>query len=644
MSNDQDMPRMPQRPVLPPNACSHQTCLGRISSLTAWILVLLAFATTTLGASGDYLDDAEQGVPGLDASFDYVVVGAGAGGLTLAARLAQHRYKVALVEAGDFYEFKYPLAAVPGAGIIGIGSDVSSSTPVDWRFVAYAVPGANYRDLHYPRGKCLGGSTGSNMMVYQRPNKEAMQKWAELVNDDSYTFDRVLPFFQRTANFTPPNNDVRNSNATASFNQGAFDKRGEPLQVSYPEFAVPFSSWVKRGMESVGIPEIQDFNSGSLLGAQYCALTIDPHKKIRSSSEAAFKSSPIPRLMTLAVYKKTMAKRILFNIERRATGVEVRTGGSKYILRATREVIVSAGAFQSPQLLMVSGIGPANELKQHGIEIIVDLPGVGKNMWDHVFFGPAYRVALPTSTRIATDFLYLTEVIVQYLSNHSGPLSTQGIDFLAFEKVPIELRSHFSEETIRDLSWFPPGWPEIEYIPVALYLGDFSDPIKHQPLDGAQYASIAGALVAPTSRGNVTIISDDTDDLPIINPNWLATDTDQEVAIAIYRRNREIFHSAGMEPIIDGEEYFPGEELQTDSEILEVVKDTLMTVYHASCTCKMGVRNDSMAVVDSQARVFGVDGLRVVDASAFPILPPGHPQSVVYMLAEKIASDIISWD
>lgn len=289
-----------------------------------------------------------------------------------------------------------------------------------------------------------------------------MQRWAELVDDNSYTFDRILPFFQRTANFTPPNNDIRHSNATAAFNLGAFDERGEPLQVSYPDFAVPFSSWIKRGMESVGIPEIEDFNSGFLLGAQYCALTIDPHKKIRSSSEAAFKSSPIPRLMTLALYKKTMAKRILINTERRATGVEVRTGDLIYILRATREVIVSAGAFQSPQLLMVSGIGPANELEEHGIEVVVDLPGVGQNMWDHAFFGPAYRVALPTSTRIATDFLYLTEIVVQYLANRTGPLTTQGIDFLAFEKVPDELRSQFSDETIRDLSWFPPGWPEIE--------------------------------------------------------------------------------------------------------------------------------------------------------------------------------------
>ncbi|RAL04624.1 GMC family oxidoreductase [Aspergillus ibericus CBS 121593] len=613
-------------------------------SLGFWIFALLFLATRTSGSSPDDLDGARQGILGANASFDFVVVGAGASGLTLAARLAEQRFSVALVEAGDFYELRYPLAQIPGAAIVGIGASVNSTTPIDWGFIAYGVPGANYRNVHYPRGRCLGGSTATNMMIYQRPNKEAMQKWAELVDDDSYTFRRVLPFFQRTANFTPPNNKLRTSNASAAFDTGAFDTRGEPLHVSYPDNPVTFSSWVQRGMESIGIDAVQDFNSGTLLGAQYCTLTINPHKKLRSSSEAAFKSTSIPRLATLALYKSTMAKRILFSSERRAIGIVVRTRESEYTLRATREVIVSAGAFQSPQLLMVSGIGPVSVLKEHGIDVIVDLPGVGQNMWDHVFFGPSYRVGLETSTRIATDLLYLFQMIVQYIGYHHGPLTNQGTDFLAFEKFPSRVRSQFSEGTVDDLSWFPAGWPEVEYLPVPLHVGDFSDPVKQQPHDGAQYASIIGALVAPTSRGNVTIISDDTDDLPIINPNWLATKTDQEVAIALYRRLREAFRSEGMAPIIIGAEYFPGDQVQSDEEILDVIRSTLMTVYHASCTCKMGVRNDTMAVVDSQARVFGVEGLRVVDASAFPILPPGHPQSVAYMLAEKIASDIIMWD
>jgi choline dehydrogenase len=190
-------------------------------------------------------------------------------------------------------------------------------------------------------------------------------------------------------------------------------------------------------------------------------------------------------------------------------------------------------------------------------------------------------------------------------------------------------------------------------------VGNFSNPVVSQPSGGKQYATILGALVAPTSRGNVTIASNDTSDLPIINPNWLSTEADQQIAIAAYKRIRGMFHSTAMAPIVVGDEYFPGSQYQTDAEILEVIRNTLMTIYHAACTCKMGTRDDPMAVLDSRARVFGVDRLRVVDASAFPILPPGHPQSTVCkmqefillgpltnqladMLAEKIASDIIS--
>ena len=157
-----------------------------------------------------------------------------------------------------------------------------------------------------------------------------------------------------------------------------------------------------------------------------------------------------------------------------------------------------------------------------------------------------------------------------------------------------------------------------------------------QPQDGKQYASIIPTLVAPTSRGNVSIISADTDDLPVIHSNWLTTETDQQVLVAAFKRARDIFRSEAMTPIIVGEEYFPGKEYQTDSEILEVIRDTAMAVWHASGTCKMGTRSDLMAVLDSRARVLGVDGLRVVDASAFPFLPPGHPQSVVCMFCAAL--------
>ena len=159
-------------------------------------------------------------------------------------------------------------------------------------------------------------------------------------------------------------------------------------------------------------------------------------------------------------------------------------------------------------------------------------------------------------------------------------------------------------------------------------MGNFSNPFFQQPSRG-QYASIVTSVVAPTSRGNVTLGSGDVKDLPIINPNWLDTESDQKLAIAAYRRIREVFQTPAVKAILTGPEYFPGSQYQTDAEILNIIKNTMMTIYHASCTCKMGTRVDSMAVVDHRARVFGVEGLRVVDASAFPILPPGHPQSVV---------------
>ncbi|RHZ60436.1 GMC family oxidoreductase [Aspergillus thermomutatus] len=603
----------------------------------------LGLLTSALRSWTDGVSDLWGSTSGIDETFDYVVVGGGTAGVTLAVRLAEQKLRVALVEAGETYELKSPIAAIPGAASIGVGSDIDSSTVIDWKFVARNVSGANHRDIHYPRGKCLGGSSALNFMVYQRPTRDSMQLWADLVQDQSYTFDNTLPYFQKTVQFTPPDAPRRAANATAQYNPDAFALEGErPLHVSYPVYAMPFSSWMRLGLEEVGINETLDFNSGTLFGAQYCSFTIRPSDETRSSSQAAFLSPLFPSSTYLKIYQGTMAKRILFNSQKQATGVQVSDLLRTFTLNAEREVIISAGAFHTPQLLMVSGVGPADALLEHGIDIVQDAPGVGQNMWDHVFFGPTYQVALETFTKVPTDLWYLTWQLAQYIFSHGGVLTNPIIDYLAFEKIPDSFRSNFSVQAIWDLSWFPDDWPEIEYISAAAYVGDFSKPLVSQPSGGEQYATILGTLVAPTSRGNVTIASNDTSDLPIINPNWLSTEADEQVAIAAYKRIRDIFHSEAMAPIVVGDEYFPGSQYQTDAEILEVIRNTVMTIYHAACTCKMGTQGDPMAVLDSRARVFGVDRLRVVDASAFPILVPGHPQSTVYMLAEKIASDIIS--
>ncbi|KAK4200338.1 GMC oxidoreductase-domain-containing protein [Triangularia verruculosa] len=313
----------------------------------------------------------------------------------------------------------------------------------------------------------------------------------------------------------------------------------------------------------------------------------------------------------------TLAKKIVFDGKKRATGVVVESrpfGLFDYILKAKREVTLSASAFQSPQLLMVSGVGLRAELAKHRIPIIADRPGVGQGMEDHVFFGPSWMVKVEM-TRIANDPLFvLGEFAGPYTLKKQGPLTNP----------------------------FPPDWPEVEYLTAPGYFGDFSNLFTTQPKDGFMYATILGGLVAPMSRGTVTLKSDDTKDLPLIDPKWLTDPTDQAVAVALYKRLRQAFASKAMRGVLaDSKEYFPGPEVRIDAQILQVIRNTVQAIWHASCTCRMGKRDDQWAVVDKEARVIGVDGLRVVDASSFALLPPGHPQSTVYVLAEKIAAEIL---
>lgn len=292
---------------------------------------------------------------------------------------------------------------------------------------------------------------------------------------------------------------------------------------------------------------------------------------------------------------------------------------------------------------MVSGIGPKTTLEEHGIPPIAELEGVGQNLWDHIMFGPSYQVNFPTLDEVLHNPVKLADALLDYALKAQGPLSSNVVEFLGWEKLPDKYRADWAESTREALSWFADDWPEVEHISGNGWIGNFAFPVLQQPFDGKQYATDLGAMVAPLSRGNVTISSRDTLISPRINPNWLTHPADQEVAISWYRRMREVWDTPELRSIrVDGDkEAFPGREHDTNEEILDVIRSSLMTVWHGACTCKMGTSDDDTAVVDSQARVFGVEGLRVVDASAFPLLPPGHPQATVYALAEKIADIII---
>ena len=461
--------------------------------------------------------------------------------------------------------------------------------------------------------------------------------WADQVGDQSYSFSNLLPYYEKSVHYTPPSFPQPNSSNTQD--STTLNSGGAPLEVSFGGYNDPFGTYVQPAMKSIGQALINGFQSGRLLGTAYAPSTIDPKKATRSSSETSFLQSALG-VTTLQVYKNTLAQKILFDKHNTATGVAVTTGTTDYVLTAKKEVILSAGTFQSPQLLMVSGIGPKETLQKLGIPIVKELPGVGQNMWDHAFYGTSFRVNMLTNSAGLNNPALAAAAIAAYQQAAAGPLSVASTGVLGWEKLPSEYRAKLSGKTQKDLSAFPADWPEIEFLVASGFYGNGGNVPAADPKDGYNYATVATALVAPLSRGSVSISSAKMSDAPVIDPNWLTDPADVDLAIAAFKRQRQAW--AGFGNLTVGGEYYPGGSVQTDEQILGFIRANAGPVWHASSTCKMGKAADAMAVVDSGARVFGVGQLRVVDASAFPFLPPGHPQATVYALAEKIADEILS--
>lgn len=624
---------------------------------------LLETVESTLQGNGliDGTLGALTGTLGVEQTFDYVVVGGGTAGAGIGVRLAEAGHSVAIIEAGGYYEIGKPvLGSTPAGDFLGIGANPLDTVPtVDWGFITEPQEHLNDRRISYARGKCLGGSSALNFMVHHRGSTGSYKKWADTVGDQSYTLDNLTPYFKRAVTFTPPQ-DRSLDNITTNYDESDFSNDGGPVQIGYGQWVTVWGSFMEKAMQALGIKQTTGFNSGNLLGYHWSQSTLRASDQTRSSSVSYIHAvdSGSETSNNLKVFTLTQARKIIFDQSSgrpKATGVEVSAllGLTKYTIHARNEVIVSAGAFQSPQLLMLSGIGPTDQLSEHGIDQVVDAPGVGQNMWDHILFGPSYEVVFPTVGSVLTRPVRLAATLLEYVTDAKGPL-TYVADILGWEKLSklSSYRSEFSSETLDALDAFPEDWPEVEYIPADAYAADLNFPALQQPFDGKKYVSIIGAMVAPMSRGNVTLKSSNPLVKPAINPNWLSDPVDQEVSVAWFRRMREIFKTAVVEGQLAeaGVEKYPGLETDSYEEVLNHVRNSAMTVWHAASTCRMGKstqkngvpeRINDMDVIDSEAKVFGVDGLRVVDASSFPFLPPGHPQSTIYALAEKIADNII---
>ncbi|KAK3939410.1 alcohol oxidase [Diplogelasinospora grovesii] len=600
----------------------------------------LTFLTILVGQSATAavrIPSSAFAVPG-NATYDYIVVGGGTAGLAVATRLAASGASVGVVEAGGFYEVDNGnLSVVPGYAFSDpILAPVEMFPPMplmDWSLLSQPQTGANNRKIHYAAGKTLGGTSAINTLACHRATKGAYQRWADLVGNSGYTWDNLLKYFVRSTTFTPPNWAKRNTpNATFSYDKSVFCTGSNcgPVQVSYANWVDPSNTWFALALQAIGLNMSSiGFNSGILSGGAYTTGTIDPEDATRSSSETGYLRLAIQSTQLMA-HTRTQALKILFT-GTKATGVSVNTAGVAYTLTANKEVIVSAGTFHSPQLLMVSGVGPKAALQSLGIPVISDLPGVGQNLHDQIFFSVQSGLKVPSRASALADAAQQPTYLQQYLSNASGPLSSSG-GYIAFEKLPATSRAALSNRTQTLLSALPSDWPEIEYL-----AGSFAGSAS----TGVTTGDLSAAILSPFSRGNVTLTSASMTDAPLINMGWLSDPADAEMAVAAFKRLRQAWNSSAIAPAKVGTEITPGSAVQSDADILNYIKGAAIQIWHACGTCAMGTNAAAGAVVDYRGKVFGVDGLRVVDASVLPFALPGHPQATIYALAEKIADAIL---
>jgi len=528
------------------------------------------------------------------AEFDYVIVGAGSAGCVLANRLsADGKHSVLLLEAGP--KDSNIWIHVP----LGYGK-LFKEKSVNWMYQTEPEPGLNGRQVFQPRGKVLGGSSSINGLLYVRGQHEDYDRWRQRGNA-GWGYDDVLPYFKR-----------------AEDQQRGSDKyhgKGGPLPVSDWRHHDPLSEAFVLAAAEAGIPTNPDFNGATQEGAGFFQTTT---RRGRRASTARSYLRPALARGNLRVETSALAQRILFE-GRRAGGVAYKQNGQLRIAKARKEVLVSSGAYNSPQLLQLSGVGPADLLKQHGIDVVLDSPGVGNDLQDHL------------QVRIVTRCLQ--RVTLNDVVNHPLRRIWAGAHYAALRRGPLTIAAGTSGAFFKTSPRLATPDIQIHFIP-------FSTDKMGENLHPFSGFSASVCQLRPESRGTLRIKSADPSMPPEIRINYLATETDRRAFIDGIRILRKILAAPALKDYC-AEEVDPGSKVVSDEDLLAFCRSTGSTVYHPTSTCRMG--NDPLAVVDQRLKVHGIDGLRVVDASIMPDLMSGNTNAPTIMIAEK-ASDMILED
>ena len=533
-----------------------------------------------------------QGEP-IDGDYDYIIVGAGSAGCLLANRLsADPAKRILILEAGGNDNWIW--FHIPVGYLFAIGNPRS-----DWCLKTEPEPGLNGRSLNYPRGKVIGGSSAINAMIYMRGQAADYDHWRQL-GLNGWGWDDVLPFFKRHENHF--------------MGESAAHAIGGEWHIEAPRVRWDLLDAFRAAAEQAGIKSIADFNCGDNEGC--CAFHVNQRRGRRVSAARAF-LKPVLKRTNLRLETRCLVEGLTFE-GRRAVGVRWRQGGAMRSARCRGEIVLAAGAIGSPQILMLSGIGPAAHLRDNGIDVLLERPGVGANLQDHLQLRLIYKVqGITTLNERYHAPLGFVRMLAEYALFRRGPLT------MAPSQLGLFTRSDRDQPRAN-----------LQYHIQPLSLDRFGEPLHKFPAFTASVCNLR-----PTSRGTLRLRSREPADSPLIKPNYLSTDEDRRIATSAIRLTRRIAAQPALARF-NPEEYLPGAAVRDDDEagLVKAAGDIGTTIFHPVGTAKMGLSSDPMTVVDERLRVTGIEHLRVIDASVMPAITSGNTNAPTMMIAEKGAA------